>query len=54
MHQSTKSKPLSRKLSPVRILSNPAVQTKKETRRGTLIFQIPFHGKTMEVEPCNL
>ena len=54
MHQSTKSEPLSRKLSPVRILSHAVVQTKKETCWGALTFQIPFHGKTMEEEPCNL
>ena len=45
-----KSKPLTRKLSPVRILSHAAVQTKKETRRGALTFQIPFHGRTTERE----
>ena len=54
IHQSTKSKLLSCKLSPLRILSHAIVQTKKETRRAALTFQIPFHGKTMEEEPCNL
>ena len=54
MHQSTKSNPLSYKLSPMRILSYVAVETKKETRQGALTFQILFHGKTAEEEPCNL
>ena len=38
MHQSTKSKPLLRKLSPVRILSQATIQTKKETRLDALTF----------------
>ena len=54
MHQSTKSKPLSRRLSLVRILSHAAVHAKKETSWGALTFQMSFQGKTTEEEPCNL
>ena len=54
MHQSTKSKPLSFKLSLVRILFQATIQTKKKTRQGALTFQILFQGKTMEEEPRNL
>ena len=42
MYQSTKSVPLSLKLSPIRILSHTAVHTKKETCRGALTFHTPF------------
>ena len=39
-------KPLILKLSPVSILSQAMVQTKKETHRGALTFQMSFQGKT--------
>ena len=39
-------KPLILKLSPVSILSQAMVQTKKETHRGALTLQISFQGKT--------
>ena len=50
MHQSTKSKPLSLKLSPVRILFQAIVQTKKETHPRALTFQ----GKTTEATYCKM
>ena len=42
IHRPTKSKPLSLKLSPVKILFQATLQTKKETHLGALTFQIPF------------
>ena len=39
-------KPLILKLSPVSILSQAMVQTKKETHRGALTLQMSFQGKT--------
>ena len=47
-HQLTKSKPLLLKLSPMSILFQATTQTKKDTHRGALTFQITFQGKTME------
>ena len=49
-----KIKPSTCRLSLIRILSQTVVQTKKETHRGALTFQIPFQGKIMGNGPRSL